>query len=441
MDPGFLDKLSADGLYNLRAAIQARICQFHERSGNETPSQPNLSHGNRLPTRPDNMPSTIQDRGIERRFHHQRDLETITQVQGQPISSSFSQVPSGLNLENSVNQEIEPLGPGELPERLNSMLYAYLRALGRAPFPAQSYVAKPPALVQPEQTWARGPAASLSVFKSDSLVPQNPQSPTLCSVGWPEVSRWQLRGEAQVADWNASQPYAAENDSTWQHGMRRPAVLGQQMQYHPVHLLGSSRSLREPDGSPSARNRTRPITSGAFVGGSISQLGILSQQLQPSAAYDHSLDGRLTDFGDSEPAPNGMNSMTSAALIGKNMRWPPPAVLRQYSEPYQIYDLSGNVWPMGFGSPVPISNGSALPRLERTKVPRVQSSRSCGTIRAKKRAHDEMANAGTNKNLQAKKKRGYPNNNQKDHANWVREIGACARCTKQHNKVIVTPCG
>jgi hypothetical protein len=223
--------------------------------------------------------------------------------------------------------------------------------------------------------------------------------------------------------------------------MRQPAVLGQQTQHHPVHFLGTRRSLREPDGALSARNRTRPMASGTFVGGSTPQIGIISQQFQPSAAYDRSLDGRLTDFDDSEPAPIGMNSIAPAAVIGKNMRRPPPAVLRQYSEPYQMYDLSENAWPVSFGLSVPISHASVLPGRESTKVPRLQSSQSGETIQAKKRAHDNIANRNTDKNLQTKKMRGSLDKTQKDHANWVREIGACARCTKQHNKVILTPCG
>jgi hypothetical protein len=131
MDAGFLDKLSEEGLYNLEAAVQARIRQFNERSGNETPNQPHLLHGDRPPAQPNSVPSTIQDHSIERRFHHQQGLETHAQTQ--LISSGLPQASSGLNFKISVNQETEPPRPGEPPEKSNSMHLCILTCFRTSP--------------------------------------------------------------------------------------------------------------------------------------------------------------------------------------------------------------------------------------------------------------------------------------------------------------------
>ncbi len=96
---------------------------------------------------------------------------------------------------------------------------------------------------------------------------------------------------------------------------------------------------------------------------------------------------------------------------------------------------------MAHGFAGPNSDRSTIQTPEDIEVWMIHSSRSSLYMQAKKGGHGEMANAGPIKTMPKRKKKGVLDKGQKDHANRVKELGACARCRKQHIMVRIGTIG
>lgn len=129
MDPGFLDRLSPDQWYILRAEVELRI-RSHEASEIDTANRPHhLLHGAGAGDQPATEPEPYYSQPIipgdicnidvdSRLFHQLEDLEaTVRTQQVQPVWGGLPPPQPPLsyysNLGFSANQGIEPLGPGK----------------------------------------------------------------------------------------------------------------------------------------------------------------------------------------------------------------------------------------------------------------------------------------------------------------------------------------
>ena len=96
---------------------------------------------------------------------------------------------------------------------------------------------------------------------------------------------------------------------------------------------------------------------------------------------------------------------------------------------------------MAHGFAGPILDRSTIQTPDDTEVGMIHSSRSSANMQGKKRGHGEMANTGPIKTMPKRKRKGVLDKGQKDHANRVKAIGACAKCRKEHVTVRIDTIG
>ncbi|KAE9378480.1 hypothetical protein N431DRAFT_178122 [Stipitochalara longipes BDJ] len=181
------------------------------------------------------------------------------------------------------------------------------------------------------------------------------------------------------------------------------------------------------------------MSANSPVDGYVQQPAVSDRHFQPRTTQFHLSDGSFPELEDAEPAPNRIRPMTWGPLPSRNVRTPQPTAIHYVSQPYEIYCHVENERPMGNGLSKPISDGSAIQTPDAVDARMIPNSRFPGNMQAKKRGYGEMAKAGPITTVPKRKKKVFPGNAQNDHANQVKEIGACARCRKEHIKCGINP--